>query len=208
MIKGIINKIVKAKKWRSLNANNFTAYGNISASFNNVKVGDYSYGTLYVLSECPYGRLTIGKMCSIAGDVRFLLGVEHPLNHVTTYPVRSMIEKNGSDAVSKGDIILEDDVWIGQNALILSGVTIGQGAVVASGAVVTKDVPPYAIVAGVPAQIIKYRFSEQIRDYLETLDYMNLTEKLIKNHMHDLYRPIDHMELDEIRKLYSWFPKK
>lgn len=80
-------------------------------------------------------------------------------------------------AVAKGNIVVEDDVWIGENAIISSGVKIGQGAIVAAGAVVTKDVEPYAIVGGNPAKIIKFRFNENIR---EKLMKMNLDEILEK----------------------------
>jgi len=112
------------------------------------------------------------------------------------------------EAFSKGDITVDDDVWIGYGVTILSGVHIGQGAVVAAGAVVTHDVPPYAIVGGVPAKMIKYRFTPPVIDYMLTLDYGALTEELIKVHVNDLYTEIDGMELEDIEKLFSWFPKK
>ena len=73
---------------------------------------------------------------------------------------------------------------------------------------VTSDVPPYAIVGGVPAKVIKYRFSQPVIDYLLALDYGSLTEDLIRKHIDNLYKPIDEMPLEEIMKLYDWFPKK
>lgn len=72
---------------------------------------------------------------------------------------------------AKGNIIVNDDVWIGDSALILSGVEIGQGAVIAAGAVVTEDVPPYAVVGGVPAKVIKYRFRDDVIKELVKIDY-------------------------------------
>ena len=79
---------------------------------------------------------------------------------------------------------------------------------IAAGAVVSQSVPPYAIVGGVPAKVIKYRFSQPVIDYLLTLDYSSLTEEMIKAHVDDLYKSIDGMSLDEVRTLFSWFPKK
>ena len=100
----------------------------------------------------------IGNYISIAQNVHFLLDVEHFANHISTYPFKvKLLHSQKSESFSKGDIIIDDDVWIGYGATILSGVRIGQGAVVATGAVVTSDVPPYAIVGGVPAKVIKYR---------------------------------------------------
>lgn len=84
------------------------------------------------------------------------------MSGVSTYPFKRKLFHGGEEAVSKGDIIVGDDVWVGYGATILSGVHIGQGAVIAAGAVVNKDVPPYAIVGGIPAKVIKYRFSESV----------------------------------------------
>lgn len=87
----------------------------------------------------------------------------------------------GLEAISKGDIIV-DDVWFGGDATIMSGVHIGKGAVIAAGAVVTKDVPPYAIVGGVPAKIIKYRFNENVIKKIIKIDFNKLTiDKVRKN---------------------------
>ena len=109
---------------------------------------------------------------------------------------------NQTEATSKGDIIVDDDVWIGQRALIMSGVHIGQGAIIASGAVVTKDVPPYAIVGGVPARIIRFRFSEKIIKELLKIDYSMLSYEMIREHVDDLY-----LTLSDPSQL-KWLPKK
>ena len=103
------------------------------------------------------------------------------------------------EALTKGKIIVKDDVWIGMSVLILSGITIGQGAVIAAGSVVTKDVPPYAIVGGNPAKILKYRFSSEIIEKVKNVDlskiklkknkgnlYEKLTEKNIKNLLEEI----------------------
>ena len=96
-----------------------------------------------------------------------------------------------TEALSRGDIIVKDDVWIGENALIMSGVTLGQGCIVAAGAVVTKDVPPYAIVGGVPAKVIRYRFTEAQIEKLIQIDYSKLTDDMIREHIDELYQSVD-----------------
>lgn len=122
-------------------------------------MGDYSY----VGGEVHIQYCTIGKLCSIAEGVKIGLGI-HPLNLESTHPAFykspsqwDIIPDEHPDVIEYKHIFIGDDVWIGTNALVLDGVSIGNHAVVAAGAVVTKDVPEYAIVGGVPAKIIKYR---------------------------------------------------
>ncbi|MGN9105593.1 DapH/DapD/GlmU-related protein [Oliverpabstia intestinalis] len=110
------------------------------------------------------------------------------------------------ESFAKGDIRVDDDVWIGYGASIMSGVHIGQGAVVAAGAVVTKDVPPYAIVGGVPAKVIKYRFEPEMIEELLKVDYSELTKEDIEKHIDDLYRVCQETQFIiywEQGKLYS-----
>jgi acetyltransferase-like isoleucine patch superfamily enzyme len=113
-------------------------------------------------------RLIVGSYCSMGGT--YMLGGYHPVDHVTTYPLRINfgLEGAGRDGnpVPADDIHVGSDVWTGYGSYILAGVTIGDGAVVATGAVVTKDVPPYAIVGGIPARVIKYRHTEEQRKAL------------------------------------------
>jgi serine acetyltransferase len=104
------------------------------------------------------------------------------------------------EATSKGDIIIKDDVWIGANAIILSGVTIGQGALIGAGAVVTKDVPPYAIVGGNPAKVIKYRFSEKVIKKLLEFDFSKLDQNKIKTNIEALYKNITDENVDDVLK--------
>ncbi len=110
----------------------------------------------------------VGKFCSIAANVSIGLG-RHPLDYVSTHPAFYAVSQPLARTFSDADYYMPfkrttigHDVWIGERALIIAGVNIGTGAVIAAGAVVTKDVPPYAIVGGVPARIIKYRFADTI----------------------------------------------
>ena len=122
-----------------------------------IEVGDFTYGKPDVRKWDKTTRLKIGKFCSIGGGVQILLGGEHHTEWITTYPFNVLIDNQPTP--SKGDVIIGNDVWIGNRATILSGVTIGDGAVIANSAVVTKDVRPFSIVGGVPAEFIRYRYS-------------------------------------------------
>lgn len=174
-----------------------------------VSVGRGSYGELNVITFSDKSRLTIGKYVSIAQNVSFLLDVEHHLNHLSTFPFKvKIVESEKYEAFSKGDIVIDDDVWIGFGATILSGVHIGQGAVVATGAVVVGDIPPYAIYGGVPARLIKYRFKEINRDFFQELDFNNLTNESIDEHLKDLYIDLDCFSLEEIHEKYNWMSVK
>lgn len=189
------------RRWRALNPHNFTNAENLFDP-SLVKVGDYTYGGLNVLTYNKDSRLKIGRYCSIAQEVMFILSADHYTNHISSYPFRVWVMGEKQEGVSKGDIVVENDVWIGFRATILSGVHIGQGAVIAAGAVVTDDVPPYAIVGGVPAKIIKYRFEPKMREAMLKIDYNNLTEEMIKEHINELYT-----ELKDIEQL-KWMPRK
>lgn len=148
----------------------------------NIIVGDY---TIYndfvndprqfeknsVLYHYPINgdKLKIGKFCSIACGAKFLFNsANHAMESLSTYPFPIFYEEWGLDIKDitsawdhKGDIIIGNDVWIGYEAVILSGVTIGDGSIIGTRAVVTKDIPPYTIVGGVPAKHIRKRFSEE-----------------------------------------------
>ncbi|AMJ63480.1 chloramphenicol acetyltransferase [Bosea sp. PAMC 26642] len=132
-----------------------------------IAVGAHTYGRPKVRFAESGARLTIGRYGSIADGVEILLGGNHRLDWITTYPFPALPRiwpeaagRDGSHA-SNGDVAIGHDVWLGSQCLILSGVTIGHGAVVAARAVVTRDVPPFAIVAGNPARIVRYRMSEE-----------------------------------------------
>ena len=141
----------------------------------NVSVGDFSY-----VSSASHLDLTqIGKFCSIGNQVLCGCG-DHPVNLISTNPVLYSTLKLGSVTFAKQDhfvarkpITVGHDVWIGARAFVRDGVKIGNGAVVAAGAVVVKDVPDYAIVGGVPAKIIRYRFPPEMIEQLLKIQWWN-----------------------------------
>lgn len=196
-----IKRIIFKIKWRKSNGHNGTYAENIFSA-NDVKIGKYTYGPLYVLNFDTNSKLIIGNYCSIALNVVFCLGADHKVETVSTFPFKVKVLGEKAEAISKGDIIIGDDVWIGHGSTIMSGVTVGQGAVVAAGAVVTRDVPPYAIVGGVPAKVIKYRFSDEIIQELLKVDYNKLDESMIREHINELYYNVNDL------KQISWLPRK
>lgn len=140
---------------------------------------EYGAGTYGVPEVHDFGdgaQLRIGAYCSIADGVEIVLGGYHRTDWVSTYPFPKKISEarhiDGS-SFSKGDVQIGSDVWLCSNATILSGVTIGPGAVVAAGAVVTRDIEPYAIVAGNPARVIGWRFDERTRNALLAIQWWN-----------------------------------
>jgi acetyltransferase-like isoleucine patch superfamily enzyme len=200
VLRELIRQIEKRnfkKKWRELNPHNYTVAGDRIFPIENVQVGKYSYGELLVQSLYVQDKekLKIGNFVSIAPGAWFILGNNHQTQTLTTYPIWSrFVAYNPMDATSKGPIIVEDEVWIGTNALILSGVTIGKGAIVAAGAVVTKDVPAYSVVGGNPAKVIKYRFKEEIISILKDVNLLNYPINSLTSNLQELYNPIETAE--------------
>jgi Acetyltransferase (isoleucine patch superfamily) len=153
------------------------------------EVGDYTYGYPKILGR---GDLKIGKFCSFAENITILLGVEHNSNWVTTYPFSSIfLEANhiSGHPKSKGGIIIGNDVWIGQNATILSNLSIGNGAVIGACSVVTKDVEPYSIVAGNPAIHKKYRVPDEWIDALQKIKWWDWPIETILERIELLLQP-------------------
>lgn len=186
------------KEWRKKNQHNFTKAMR-KFDMEHVIVGNYTYGELDVLNFNERETLKIGNFCSIASEVIFVLNADHNVKTLSTYPFKvKCLHSCTFEAVSKGNITVDDDVWIGTGAIILSGVHISQGAVVAAGAVVTKDVPAYAIVGGTPAKVIKYRFSDAIIKKLLTIDYSKLTKEQIEQNVNLLYQPLNEENIDQI----------
>lgn len=186
------------KLWRKANQHNRISLkdGN---NLHNVVAGKHSYGVINALMHSATGeKLYIGNFCSIAPNVLFVVASDHGYKGLSTFPFKVYIAGEKAEALSKGDIVLKDDVWIGANSTILSGVTINQGAIVAAGSVVTKDVPAYAIVGGNPARVIKYRFSEQIIQKLLKIDFSKLSDEMVLNNLQTLYTEITEENVDEI----------
>ena len=147
------------------------------------KVGAYTY----ISANTDVENAEIGKFCSISDHCRVGMG-GHNTNQISTSPIFTeahnatkfqWINKDVNAAPLKKAIV-GNDVLIGSHVLILGGITIGNGAVVAAGAVVTKDVPPYAVVGGVPAKVIKYRFSQEIIDKLQEIRWWDWAEEKLK----------------------------
>ena len=189
------------KRWRAKNRHNNTEAGTVF-NINKDSVGNYTYGTINCLTwGCGSEILKIGNLCSIAQEVMFVLGAGHFTNHVSSYSFKSKMQlgDGGLDATSKGNIIVGDDVWIGYRSTILSGVEIGKGAIIAAGSVVTKNVPPYAIVGGNPAVVIKYRFSERIISKLMSLDFSLVSKEVAEKCLKELYLDITEESVDEVK---------
>lgn len=134
---------------------------------------------------------SIGKFCSIACGARFLFNsANHSMTSLATYPFPVFFEEWGLDVShiteawdNKGDIVIGSDVWIGYEAVIFAGVTIGDGAIIGTRAVVTKDVPPYTIVGGVPAKPIRKRFSDETISALLTERWWDWPEEKIARNL-------------------------
>ena len=149
-------------------------------------IGRYSYVGNDTDVECA----DIGQFCSISDHCRIGMG-GHTLSHISSCPLFTQ-RINGCQeqwvdqdihAVEEKRAVLGNDVWVGSHVLINGGVTVGHGAVIGAGAVVVKDVPPYAIVGGVPAKVIRYRFSPEIIEKLLELQWWNLPEETLKDNI-------------------------
>lgn len=170
----------------------------------NIQVGDYTIYNDFVHDPCEFqqnnvlyhypinhDKLIIGKFCSVACGVKFLFtSGNHTMKSLSSYTFPIFFEEWDLDAKditsawdNKGDIVIGNDVWIGYEAVIMSGVTIGDGAIIGTRAVVTKDVPTYTIVGGVPAKPIRKKFDEDTIAELLKLRWWDWEEEKIKNNI-------------------------
>ena len=157
--------------------------------------GTYFDRNVNIISWSDEYKIRVGKYCSIGRDCNFFLHANHRSDWITTSsqlwgPVTDEIAQMHMEMghpICKGDIIIENDVWIGAKSTIMSGVKIHNGAVVAASSTVTKDIPPYAIVGGNPAKIIKYRFSELQIELLLKIGWWNWSEDKIKSEFKNLW---------------------
>ena len=187
----------KERTWRRRNAHNETKMGQRSFAMDIVTVGKGTYGTINVqnMYAQPSDRITIGNYVSIAPNVTFLSGVNHQIDTVTTFPFYSkLVERSPLDALGKGPIVVDDEVWLGTDSMIFSGVTIGKGAIVAAGSMVTKNVEPYAIVGGNPARLIRFRFPPPVIDALLPIRFADLPTDWIRENIQAIYQKIETVE--------------
>jgi virginiamycin A acetyltransferase len=172
----------------------------------NIIVGDYTYYDDidgpenfedHVTHLYPFigDKLIIGKFCAIARGIEFVMnGANHRMNSVSTYPFHIMgggwedFTPKLSELPLKGDTVVDNDVWFGQNVTVMPGVHIGDGAIIAANSVVTKDVLPYHIVGGNPAKIIRKRFDDELIENLLELQWWNLDPKTLFDNMKALCR--------------------
>lgn len=181
----------------------------------NILVGDYTYfddrrngpekfEEYNVLYNYDFSKvqLKIGKFCAIAAETKFIMTGNHKLDAFTTYPFP--IFGHGwenvyqiADLPVKGDIIVGNDVWFGYDSLVMGGVTIGDGSIIATRAVVTKDVPPYSIVAGNPAKVVKRRFDEKTTQRLLELAWWDWEIEKINQNLNLLCD----FNIDELEKI-------
>ena len=167
----------------------------------NIQVGDYTYydgrdkPESFELTNVVFAltsKLFIGRFCQLAYGTKFVLSdANHPMEGFSTYPfyVYGTVGKGSADwggyepnLTDKGDTIVGNDVWCGHESLLMPGVTVGNGAIIGSRAVVTKDVPPYAIVGGNPAKVLKFRFPENVIKELQEIEWWNWEyEKISRN---------------------------
>jgi len=210
LIKRILDKIKSHRdnkdmesyknKWREMNSHNDTNANNVFP-IEKVCVGKMSYGPLNVFTwKVKNEKLVIGSFVSIAPGVKFILGGNHRHNVLLNFPCDYYYFGERGTSYSNGPIIVKDDVWLGMDVIILSGLTIGQGAVIAAGSVVTKSIPPYAIAGGNPAKIISYRFDEKLREKLLDFDLSVIDKEFVEKNLANLHEKLDIETLDNITK--------
>ncbi len=155
-----------------------------------MNLGKYTYGKPNLLWENKDSKFKCGKFCSIADNVNIYLGGNHRSDWITTYPFGHINRHvfNSFNGVghpnTNGDVIIENDVWICNNVTIMSGVTIGSGAIIAANSHVVKNIEPYSIVGGNPAQIIKYRFSKEKIEQLLKIKWWDWDDNKINENIH------------------------
>ncbi len=161
-------------------------------------IGKHTYGLPHIFKLEETSSIEIGSFCSIANNVNIFLDGEHEVKNISTYPFgyfKNFTTKEKYKTKSKGKVTIGNDVWIGYGVTILSGVTIGDGAVIGACSLITKDVPPYAIVGGVPAKIIKKRFEDNTINKLLEIKWWNWPDEKIQKNVNILNKTnISHLK--------------
>jgi virginiamycin A acetyltransferase len=191
--------------WRKRNIHNYTTIAFVE-DISKIKVGIGTYGILNVYTYSDQEEfLDIGNYVSIASGVTFILGGNHQIDTFSSYPIQSYFigPFHPMDSQTKGTIVIEDEVWIGANATILSGVTVGMGAIIAAGSLVVNNVPAFAIVAGNPAKIIKWRISEELIPLRKSIKLSEIALQKVKDNIDLFYKPLDKDTLLKILDLRS-----
>lgn len=159
----------------------------------NIEIGEYTYGQMDIICFNKTDSVKIGKFCSIASGVKIFGGGEHKKELISTFPLKYFFQNYDIDpnVCSKGPAVIGNDVWIGTNSIVLSGVNISDGSIIGAGSVVSRNIPPYAIAAGNPIQIIGFRFSKEIIDKIILISWWNWPIDKIKNNINLFYENID-----------------
>jgi acetyltransferase-like isoleucine patch superfamily enzyme len=172
-----------------------------------VEIGRHTYGfgehTFPVFTEGA--RIVVGAFCAIDNEARIHGGGEHVITRAASFPLNAMLfdrgKRNAIDDRETGPTVIGNDVWIGKGATVLTGLTVGDGAVIGTRAVVTKSVPPYAIVVGNPARILRYRFDAEIRDRLLALRWWDWSDEEIRARRRWFMGDVESF-LDEMERLH------
>ena len=177
----VVKEIIKKLFYKpALKSKGESFYLKDNPNYVKYNIGIGTYGKPRIQDWRDGTGLIIGNYCSIAKNVDILLGGEHHSDWITTYPFKTLsknTEHFEMDKKSKCSVIIGNDVWIGMNSMILSGVHIGNGAIIGAGSVITKDVPSYSIYAGNPAKLIRFRFNEAIINELNDIAWWYWDEK-------------------------------
>lgn len=155
-----------------------------------IEIGEYSYGYFNIICFNDTDYVRIGKFCSIASGVKIFGGGEHNKRFISTFPLKHFFADCDIDpnVTTKGPTIIGNDVWIGTNSIVLSGIKVSDGAIIGAGSVVSRDIPPYAIAAGNPIQIIGFRFDEETIRKLTSISWWDWPIEKIQENLDGFYQ--------------------